>query len=121
MNLINYLAEKQLDLRFKKLVKAGLLARDVFPVQILGEKKERLALLCVNGEKVFAVVCTNTNKKAGVSIFTLVGHYLQAPKGAVLNKKQDWVSLSGQYEGLKAPLVIAEDVSIRNVSDNSVG
>lgn len=99
--------------RFQKLVKAGLLARDVFPVQIWGEKKERLALLCVSGEKAFAVICVNTKKSDVISIFTLLGHYLQAPKGAVLNKKQDWVSLSGQYEGLKAPLVIAEDVSIR--------
>lgn len=113
------LAEKQLNSRFQKLVKSGLLARDVVAVQVLGEKKERLALLCVNGEKVFAVVCTNTNKKAGVSIFTLVGHYLQAKNGIVLGSKSDWVELSGHYYGLKAPLVVAEDVSIRKVGNDA--
>lgn len=104
--------------RFQKLVKAGLLARDVFPVQIWGEKKERLALLCVSGEKAFAVICTNTKKTDITSIFTLVGHYLQAKNGIVLGSKSDWVELSGHYYGLKAPLVVAEDVSVRKVAPN---
>lgn len=113
MNLINYLDEKQLNLHFQKLVKSGLLARDVVAVQVLGEKKERLALLCKSKKQVYVVICVNTKKTDITSIFTLLGYYLQAPKGAVLNKKQDWVSLSGQYEGLKAPLVIAEDVTVK--------
>ncbi|ALJ24463.1 hypothetical protein AO203_11840 (plasmid) [Lactobacillus gallinarum] len=42
---------------------------------------------CVSGEKAFAVICTNTNKKADVtSIFILLGHYLQA-KIKLLNQK----------------------------------
>ena len=106
--------------RFQKLLKEGLLARDVVPIQILGEKKERLALLCLNGEKAFAVVCTNTNKKADVnSIFTLLGHYLQAKNGIILDRKSEWVELSGDYYGLKAPLVVADDVSIRKVVNNA--
>lgn len=105
-----------INLRFQKLVRDGLLARDVVAVQVLGEKKERLALLCKSKKQVYVVICVNTKKTDITSIFTFIGHYLQAKKGVVLNKKQDWqdwVELSGHYEGLRAPLVVAEDVSIR--------
>ncbi len=113
MKLIDYLAEKQLDLRFKKLVKAGLLARDVVVVQLLGEKRKRLALLCKSKKQVYAVICVNAKKTDNTThLFTLLGHYLQAKRGVVLNNKQDWVFLSGHYEGLRAPLVVAEDVGI---------
>ncbi|AUJ28727.1 hypothetical protein [Lactobacillus helveticus] len=41
----------------------------------------------MSGEKAFAVICTNTNKKADVtSIFILLGHYLQAKNGIILNR-----------------------------------
>jgi hypothetical protein len=122
MDLINNsLAKKLLNLRFQKLVRDGLLARDVVAVQVLGEKKERLALLCKGKKQVYAVICVNTKKTdAGfVSILTLIGHYLQAKKGVVLNKKQDWVELSGHYEGLRAPLVVAEDVSARSWANHA--
>lgn len=105
--------------RFQKLLKEGLLARDVVPIQILGEKKERLSLLCVNGEKVYVVICVNTKKTDITSIFILLGHYLQAKNGIVLGSKSDWVDLSGRYEGLRAPLVVAEDVSIRKVGNDA--
>lgn len=119
MKLIDYLAEKQLDLRFKKLVKAGLLARDVVAVQLLGEKRKRLALLCKSKKQVYAVICVNAKKSDVISIFTFIGHYLQAKKGVVLSKKQEWVSLSGRYEGLRAPLVVAEDVSARSWANHA--
>lgn len=120
MKLVERLIIARENARFQKLVKQGLFARDVVAVRVLGEKKERLALLCVNGEKVFAVVCTNIDKKAGVtSIFTLLGHYLQAKNVIALESKSDWVELSGNYYGLKAPLVVAEDVSIRKVGNDA--
>lgn len=120
MKLVERLIIARENARFQKLVKQGLFARDVVAVRVLGEKKERLALLCVNGEKVFAVVCTNIDKKAGVtSIFTLLGHYLQAKNGIALESKSDLVELSGNYYGLKAPLVVAEDVSIRKVGNDA--
>jgi hypothetical protein len=119
MDLIDSLAKKLLNLRFQKLVRDGLLARDVVAVQVLGEKKERLALLCKGKKQVYAVICVNTKKTDAVSIFTLIGHYLQAEKGVVLNKEQDWVELSGHYEGLRAPLVVAEDVSARSWANHA--
>lgn len=119
MNLINYLAEKQLNLHFQKLVKSGLLARDVVAVQVLGEKKERLALLCKSKKQVYVVICVNAKKTDITSIFILLGHYLQAKNGIVLGSKSDWVDLSGRYEGLRAPLVVAEDVSIRKVGNDA--
>jgi hypothetical protein len=120
MNFFEKLVLAREHNRFQMLLKTGLRARDVVPVRIFGEKKERLALLCVNGEKVFAVICTNTNRKAdSTSIFTLLGHYLQAKNGIVLGSKSDWVELSGNYYGLKAPLVVAEDVSIRKVGNDA--
>lgn len=108
-----------INLRFQKLVRDGLLARDVVAVQVLGEKKERLALLCKSKKQVYAVICVNTKKSDVISIFTFIGHYLQAKKGVVLSKKQEWVSLSGRYEGLRAPLVVAEDVSARSWANHA--
>ncbi|MBC9721991.1 MAG: hypothetical protein H9W82_12005 [Lactobacillus sp.] len=120
MDLINSLAKKLLNLRFQKLVKEGLLARDVVPVQTLSEKKERLALLCESKKQVYAVICVNTKKTDNTThLFTLLGHYLQAKRGVVLNNKQDWVFLSGHYEGLRAPLVVAEDVSARSWANHA--
>ena len=113
MTLIDSLANRKMDSSFQKLIKSGLVARDVVPVQILGEKKARLALLCESKKQVYAVICVNAKKSDVISIFTFIGHYLQAKKGVVLSKKQEWVSLSGRYEGLRAPLVVAEDVGIK--------
>lgn len=109
---IDSLAEKRLNVRFQKLVRDGLLARDVVPVKLENEAKARLALLCVCDDEVFAVICVNTRKTSNISIFELLGHNLQASKGII--SKNSWVSLSGEYQGLKAPLVIAQDVAIRN-------
>ena len=103
--------------RFQKLVKMGLVARDLVAVRVFAEKRERLALLCEASGKAYAVVCVNSS----IPVSMLVGHALKAKTGVVLDKKPDWVQLSGHYEGLKAPLVVAEDVSIRKMSDNSVG
>lgn len=119
MDLIDSLAKKLLNLRFQKLVRDGLLARDVVAVQLLGEKRKRLALLCKSKKQVYAVICVNAKKSDVISIFTFIGHYLQAKKGVVLSKKQEWVSLSGRYEGLRAPLVVAEDVSARSWANHA--
>lgn len=73
----------------------------------------------MNGEKVYVVICVNTKKTDITSIFILLGHYLQAKNGIVLGSKSDWVDLSGRYEGLRAPLVVAEDVSIRKVGNDA--
>lgn len=97
--------------RFRKLLKSGLRARDVVPVKILGEKKERLALLCEGKKQVFAVICVSDTKTDFASIFTLLGSYLQASEGLIFDKRSDWVELSGAYEGLRAPVIIARNVT----------
>lgn len=117
MKLIELLVKKQLNWRFQKLTKVGLFARDVVPIKVWGEKKARLALLCESKKQVFAVVCVNTGK-ADTPIFTLLGHYLQAPQGIVLNKKNYLVELTGQYEGLQVPLIVAENVSAKKAASN---
>ena len=109
--------EKRLNARFQKLVKRGLFARDVVPVQLENEERKRLALLCVCGDEVFAVICVNTKKTSNFSLFELLGYNLQAPKGIV--NKSSWVLLSGAYEGLKAPLVVAQDVTVKPASKSS--
>lgn len=119
MKLVEKLIIARENARFQKLVKQGLLARDAVAVRIMGEKKERLALLCKSKDQVFVVVCASIQKADYPSIFTLLGHDLQAKKGIVLSKKKDWVSLSGCYEGLKAPLVVAEDVSARSWANHA--
>lgn len=114
MTLIDSLANRKMDSSFQKLIKSGLVARDVVPVQILGEKKARLALLCESKKQVYAVICVSTTKTDAVSIFTLLGHSLQAKRGVISGK----VRLSNQYEGLDALLVVAEDVSVKKAGSN---
>lgn len=113
---IEFLLANHENSRFQKMTRSGLIARDVVAVKVLDEKKERLALLCKSKKQVYVVICVNTKKteKTDVtSIFTLLGHYLQAKNGIILDRKSEWVELSGRYEGLRAPLVVAENVSIR--------
>lgn len=94
--------------RFQNLTRSGLIARDLVAIRVFKEPRERLALLCETNGKAFAVVCVN----GSVPVSMLVGHALKAKTGVVLDKKTDWVELSGNYYGLKAPLVVAEDVGI---------
>lgn len=97
--------------RFQMLLKTGLRARDVVPVRIFGEKKERLALLCEGKKQVFTVICVSDTKTDITSIFTLLGQYLQASEGLIFDKRSDWIELSGAYEGLRSPVIIAKNVS----------
>lgn len=113
MNLqekIDELAKKQLNARFQKLVKKGLLARDVSAVKLRDEERARLVLLCSCNNEVYAVVCTNTHKTNSLSYFELLGHYITAQKAVVLN---DLVELHGGYEGYQAHLIVVQDVAIR--------
>lgn len=110
---IDLLAEKRLDARFQKLVQKGLLARDVVPIKLDGEDKERLALLCTCKKDVYAVVCVGKKQAGIISPFELLGNFVQAKKGVVVSKKSEWVKLSGHYEGLNAPLIVAQDVTVK--------
>lgn len=105
------IAEKRLNRRFQKLVKNGLLARDVDAVKLENEKRERLVLLCSCKDQIYAVVCTNTHKTSNLSYFELLGHYIKAQKAVV---SSDLVELTGRYQGYKAHLIVAQDVAIRN-------
>lgn len=107
MKFIESLLSTRENARFQKLVKMGLVARDLIAVRVFAEKRERLALLCEASGKAYAVVCVNSS----IPVPMLVGHALKAKTGVVLDKKNDWVELSGSYEGLKAPLVVVEDCS----------
>ena len=103
--------EKRLNARFQKLVKRGLLARDVDAVKLSGETRDRLVLLCVCNNEAYAVVCTDTHKTSSPSYFGLLGHYIKAKKAIVSN---ELVELRGRYEGYEAHLIVAQDVAIRN-------
>lgn len=105
------LIDKRLNARFQKLVMQGLYARDVDTVKLENDKRERLVLLCTCKDQVYAVVCTSTSKKNGLLYFEILGHYIQAQKGVVSN---DLVELHGCYEGYKAHLIVAKNVTIRN-------
>lgn len=113
MNLKSWLdkqIEKRLNVRFQKLVKKGLLARDVEAVKLENEKRARFVLLCSCKDRVYAVVCTNTHKVNTISYFGTLGHYITARKAVVSN---DLIALRGMYEGYQAYLIIAQDVAIR--------
>lgn len=103
--------EKRLNARFQKLVKRGLLARDVDAVRLSGETRDRLVLLCVCNNEVYAVVCTNTHKTSSLSYFEMLGHYITARKAVVSN---NLIELKNHYEGYQAHLIVAQDVAIRN-------
>ena len=102
--------EKSLNAKFQKIVKRGLLARDVVPIKLEDETRARLALLCVCENTVYAVVCVG---KKPISLFELLGNFIQAQEGVILKQKSNWIELYGSYAGLKAPLVVAKDVSIK--------
>lgn len=108
MKFIESLLITRENARFQKLVETGLVARDLVAIRVFNEPRERLALLCKANGRIYATVCVNSS----VPVSMLVGHALQAKRGVVLDRKPDWVQLSGSYEGLKAPLVVAEDVGI---------
>lgn len=116
MKLVEHLIIARENARFQKLTRSGLIARDLVAVKVLDENCERLALLCKANGRIYAVVCVNSSIPAPM----LVGHALKAKTGVVLDKKPDWVQLSGHYEGLKAPLVVAEDVGIEKGAFNYV-
>ncbi len=100
-----------MNTRFQKLVKKGLLARDVDVVKLENEERKRLVLLCICKDQVYAVVCTNTHKVNTISYFEMLGHYITARKAVVSN---NLIALRGMYEGYQAHLIIAQDVAIRN-------
>ncbi len=110
---IDSLAEKRLNARFQKLVRDGLLARDVAAVKLEDEKRARLVLLCSCKDQIYAVVCTSTRKQKNVSLsyFELLGHCITAQKAVISNKR---IELHGRYEGYQAHLIVAQDVAIRN-------
>ena len=107
------MTKKRLNRRFQKLVKAGLFAREVDAVKLAGEKRERPVLLCTCKNEVYAVVSVNSKKISSLSYFKMLGHYVQAPQGVVLDEKSDLIELHGTYAGYKAHLVIAQDVTIK--------
>lgn len=115
MKFIDSLIIARENRRFQKLTRSGLIARDLVAIRVFNETRERLALLCEANGRVYAVVCVNTKVPAPM----FVGHALEAKTGVVLDKKHDWVFLSGHYEGLKAPLVVAEDVSARSWANHA--
>lgn len=93
----------------RKLFEAGLEGRELASAKILGEANPRLLLLCSTPKgKIYALAC---EKKP---LFLLGKKLKLSPDGeaVVLDSPEDWVSLEGDFSGLKTPLVVATGVEM---------